>query len=133
MPGPVLALEDRSELGHVDPRLEPLRVHLLDRRREYQVDARVGRDCQIVGLIARIGIEIGRRAELRRVDEQAHDHGGALGAGGGDQGQVAGMQGAHRRNEADGAVTPWLERRANVLDRAVGVHATATVASARMS
>ena len=133
MPGPVLALEDRAELRHVDPRLESRRVHLLDRRSEHEVDARFGGGGQILGLVARIGIEVGGRTELGRVDEQAHDDGRALRAGGLDQGQVAGVQGAHRRNEADRAVAPWLERRPNVVDRPVGVHATATVASARTS
>ena len=41
------ALEDRAELGHVDPGLESGRVHLVGGRREHEVDTGLARDVEI--------------------------------------------------------------------------------------
>ena len=70
----------------LDPGLEAGRVHLVGRGREDEVDAGLrrrarGRAPRRAGSAARSVVV----AELRRVDEQAHDDGVALGAGGAEE------------------------------------------------
>ena len=131
MPRPEGSLQNRAELGHVDPRLEAGGVHLLHAGSEDEVDTGVGRRGQVARLVARILGEVAVVGELGRVDEQAHDDGRALRPGRLQQRDVPGVQCAHRRDEADRAFAGGLERRANLGDRAADSHATATVASAR--
>ena len=50
-----------------------VRVHLLDRRHEQDVDAGLLRDRGVAVEIARVRGEVLVRTELRRVDEQRHD------------------------------------------------------------
>ena len=97
----VLAFEDRAELGHVDPRLVPGRVHLGGGRREDDVDAGRARDLEVARLVARVAVQVGRLAELRRVDEEAHDDGVARRARRVEQRPVALVERAHRRDETD--------------------------------
>ena len=70
--GAVLAFQRRAELGHVDPRLVAGRVHLGRGRGEDDVDPCLACDLEVARLVARVAVQVGRLAELRRVDEEAH-------------------------------------------------------------
>ncbi len=78
-----------------------LGVDDLDRRRVDEVDAGLGGEAQIALLVARVAVEILFGAELGGVDEEAHDDEVTLGAGGAQQREVALVQEAHRRDQAD--------------------------------
>ncbi len=67
-------------LGHVDPGLEALRVHLVSRRREHEVDADLPGEREVSFVVTGIAAQIGGIGELRGVDEEAHDDRVALGA-----------------------------------------------------
>ncbi len=100
MPGPRLALEaGRGPLG-LDPGREARRVELLDARGEDQVDAGRGGAPLVGREVARIGVEVALLGELRGVHEHARDDDVALGPGGLEEGDVAGVQRAHGRDEA---------------------------------
>src|SRR5581483_6406047 len=114
---------------HVDPGLVPLRVELAGGGREQHVDALLRRDRDVGRLVARVAAEVGLVVELRRVDEEAGDHRVALGAGGTEQCDVAGVVGAHRRDEADAGRA--LERRARLRDHARDPHGAVASASTR--
>ena len=80
VPWPELALEDRAELRDLDPGLEALGVHLLEGRREHEVDAGLRGEREIVRLVTGIASEVGL-GELGRIHEEAHHDRLALGAG----------------------------------------------------
>ena len=120
--GAEASFEDRAELGDVDPGLEAGRVHLLRRGREDDVDARLLGELEVTRLVAGVAAEIHGRRELGGVHEEAHDGGVALGARGGEQREVAGVQRAHRGDEADGAGAARRERGAHVRDRPGDLH-----------
>ena len=67
------SLEALCRARGIDPRRETVRVELRDGRNEEEVDA--GRLCDptVALVVARVGAEIGRVAELRRVDEDRRD------------------------------------------------------------
>ena len=101
--GTMLALEHRAELRHLDPRLVAGRVELGRRGGEDDVDTRLARDIEVVCLVPGIAVQVGRVAELRRVDEQAHHDRVARRPGGCEQRAMAVVERAHRRHEADPA------------------------------
>ena len=123
----------RGEASRVDlaaPRREQKvgaqaeRVDLAGRRREEDVGAGLGGQRRVAGLVARVGGEVGGLVELRWVDEQRHDDLVAGRMGAADEREMALVQGAHRRDEADaapGAARP-VERGAELGDRAQGLH-----------
>ncbi len=129
--GAKASFEDRAELGDVDPGLEAGRVHLLRGGREDDVDARLLGELEVARLVSRVAAEINGSRELGRVHEEAHDDGVALGARGGEQREVAGMQRAHRGDEADGAVAARRERGAHLRDRPGDLHRSLQTGSSR--
>jgi hypothetical protein len=122
--GPVLALEDASELLDLDPGLEAGRVHLLEGRREEDVDAVLLREARVAVLVPRITGEVLAGDELGGVDEQARNDLVVLLACGAEEGEVAFVEGAHRGDEPDragrgGAEVAQLGRGADDDHRAV--------------
>ena len=117
----------RSWLVRLDPGGETLWVQLVRRRCEDDVDALGFRDLEVARLVARIRLEIRRLVELRRVDEQRHDHAVVLGASRAEEGAVAVVERSHGRHEAG------PRSRRQLCDRADDLHASSTVASASVS
>ena len=97
----MLAFEDAAELLDLDPGLEAGRVHLLERRREEDVDPGLLGEARVAVLVSRIAGEVLAGDELGGVDEQARDDEVVLLARGAEEGEVALVEGAHRRDEAD--------------------------------
>ena len=95
------AAQDVGQACDLDRGGESVRVHLLEGRREQQVDPGRGGKLGVAALVARIALEVLARAELGRVHEQAHDHEPALVGGGAHQAQMALVQRAHRGDEPD--------------------------------
>jgi hypothetical protein len=129
--GPVLAFERAAELLHLDPGLESGRKQLVGGRREHDVDAFLLRDRQVARLVLRIGGEVVRAVELRCVDEEAHHDRVALVAGGAEERDMTGVEGAHRRDEPDRAGSHRCERLVQLLDRANDLHGAVASASTR--
>ena len=99
-----VAVEDRGEVaGDLDRGGGAVGVDLGDVGGEDEVDARLAGQAQVALLVARVAVEVLVRAELGRVDEEAHHDDVALGAGGAQQRDVALVEEAHRRDEADRA------------------------------
>ncbi len=103
MPRPELAFQRFAELADVDPGSESLRVHLLGRGREEDVDARLLGELRVARFVPRVPVEVLAGPELGRVDEQAGDDDVVLGAGGLEQREVTRVKCAHRRDQADRA------------------------------
>ena len=101
-PGRVAA-EDLGQPLDLDRGREPLGIDLLDGGRVDEVDAGLAGEGEVAGLVARVAVEVLAGPELGRVDEQAHDDDVALGAGGAQEREVAVVQVAHRRHQADRA------------------------------
>ena len=101
MPGTVRAFQVVADAGDTDGRDKARRVHLLDRRREDEIDTGLAEFREIGGLATRIGGEILSRPELLRIDKERGDHALAVPARGLDQCQMAAMQRAHRRHQRD--------------------------------
>ena len=116
---------------------KPGRVDLVERRGEEQIGAGLGRERGVAVLVARVGGQVAGRVELRGVDEERHDDHVARGARVADEAQMALVQRAHRRHEADDALGAprGAQLGAHVGDRPHRPHAAATarVASARTS
>src|SRR6266511_68692 len=110
----------RSGLFDVDPGCVPLRVHLLDGRREQKVDACRFRQLCVMRLVARVARQVFVRAELDRVDEQGHHHGLALVARSAEQGEMPVVECTHRRHEPDAPATGKLL--AHLSDLPQGLH-----------
>ena len=87
------------------------------------------RDSRVALLVAGIAREVVARPELRLVDEEAHHDAVALGARGLEQRLVAGVERAHRRDEADRSL--GRTRRAHLRDGADDLHGFVASASAR--
>jgi hypothetical protein len=100
---PLGAFEDVAESGHRDGGGEAVGIDLLDGRREEHVDSEPGRGRRVLGFRARVGVEVAGLLELPRIDEEPDDHLVGLLARGAHQRLVAGVEGAHGRDEADGA------------------------------
>ena len=78
-----------------------MRIHDRRVRGEDQVGAPLGASSQVVLDRPRIAPVVLARAELGRIDEDRDDDEAGLGAAPLDQGDVPGVQGPHRRDEAD--------------------------------
>ena len=132
----VLALERLRDAADVHRGGEAGRVHLGELRREEQVGAGLGRQGAVAALVARVGRQVARLVELGRVDEERDDDLVARGARATDEAQMAVVQRAHGRDEADDALgaSRLAQGGAQLGDGAHGPHAaTARVASARTS
>jgi hypothetical protein len=133
----VLSFEGLGQTAHVHRRPEAGRVDLVQRRREEHVGAGVGGQRGIAVLVARVGGQVAGGVELRGVDEERHDDHVAGAARLADEAQMALVQRAHGRHQADDLLrAPRLAQLgAHVSDRPHGPHgaATALVASARTS
>jgi hypothetical protein len=116
------ALHRLADAGDGDRRGEAGRVDDLGRRGEQDVGAGRGGQLGVAGLVARVGVEVGGLVELRGVDEERHDDGRAALARLLDQGEVALVQRAHRRDQAD-RPRRLAQRGADVVDGAHGDHA----------
>src|SRR5256885_2171982 len=79
------AAQHGRSLRYFDGRAGPARVDLLLRRGEQQVGAFRRGQCDVAFLVAGIAREVLARAELGRIDEDAHDHHVAFGPGTPDQ------------------------------------------------
>ena len=122
----VLALEALGRARRLDPRREAGRVHLVGGRREEDVDTAGLRGGLVGGEVARVGGDVLRFRELRRVDEEARDEHVAFGACRLEQRGVPGVQRAHRRHETERHVARQVE----LLDRADDDHGRVASASA---
>ena len=101
MAGPHLALPHRSRNAGAHCRGAPVRVHLLRRRREQNVYSCLGSETSVLFEWTRVTSEIFARAELQRVDENAHhDAVGSLSRAL-DETQMTAVKRTHRRDEAD--------------------------------
>jgi hypothetical protein len=131
----VLALERRGQPGDVHRGRRAGRVDLVGRRREQEVGSGRGGQRRVARLVARIGGEVGGLVELGRVDEEGDDHDLGLRARGADEADVAVVQRAHRRHEADRArgAARVAQRGAQVGDGADGQHRAGPAASSRVA
>ena len=133
----VLALERLGQAAHVDRRREARRIDLVERGREEQVGAGLGRQRGVALLVARVGGQVAGLVELRGVDEERDDDDVARRARVADEAQMALVQRAHRRHEADDALLAPRRAQlgAQLGDGPHGPHAAATarVASASTS
>ena len=88
-----------------------LGIHLVDRRREDDVGARLLTQVEVARQVARIVRIVLARAELRGIDEDRHDHRVGSFLGEPDEAEVPLMQRAHRRHESDQPVLgPQIHR-----------------------
>src|SRR5213596_2744556 len=85
MPGTMCAFQLIADAGDADGRDKARRVHLLDRRREDEIDTGLAEFREIGGLATRIGGEILSRPELPRIDKQRGNDALAVPARGLDQ------------------------------------------------
>ena len=83
----------------VPAKFKAFRIHLLLRRREAGVAARLLEETAVAVPIARVALEILSCAELEGVHEDARHHDIALGAGTAHEGEMALVQRAHGRTE----------------------------------
>src|SRR5256885_16889260 len=74
MPGTVCAFQVIADAGDADGRNKARRVHLLDARREDEIDTGLAESREIGGLVTWIGGETLSRPELRRIAKRAGDH-----------------------------------------------------------
>ena len=118
---------------HLDPRLEPGRVHLVGGRREDEVYAGLARELEIVSLVVRVALEVGSLRELGRVDEERHHHRVALRPCCAQEREVALVQGAHRRHDRDRAVASSGELAPHCVDRPRRLHDRPSVPCANLT
>ena len=95
------ALEAVGEAEDLDSAGKAVRVDLLDRRSEQDVGAGLLGEAGIVGLAARIELEVGALVKLRGIDEQGDDHQVALFSSTTDQREMSFVQGPHRGDKSD--------------------------------
>ncbi len=111
-------LEDRAELGRRRPRSgSPAGTSRRPTARTRGRPRHSARACEVAILVARIAREVGVVAELRRVDEEAHDDRLVLRASRAQERQVAVVERAHRRHEPDRAGALRRELFAGLGDR----------------
>jgi hypothetical protein len=95
------ALQSFGRPAHRDGRAGAVRVHFGRLGSEDEVDAAGFEGGEVAGEVARIGGQIFRRSELRRVDEDRHHH--PVGPPGSliDQRQMTGVERPHGRDQSD--------------------------------
>jgi hypothetical protein len=122
--GPRRAVEADRDGPRVDGGPEPEGVHLLDGRREQDVDAEVGGQVGVGPLVPRVALEVLAVTELGRVDEQRHHDEVAFLQRRPHQAEVALVEGTHRGDEADAAplLAREVQRRAHLTDGAERPH-----------
>src|SRR5690348_11795737 len=81
-------------------------IHLLGVGCEYQINTFLAQQRTVLFQIARIAAEIFLGAKLERVDENGNGDHVAVSAGRAYQGEVPGVQRAHRRNQAQALARP---------------------------
>ena len=101
--GPRGALQRKRGAVEVDGGGEAGWVHLFNGGSEDAVDALPLQEFEVGGERARVAFEVLAGAELRGVHKDRGNDGRALGACGAHEGEVAVVERAHRRDEADGA------------------------------
>ena len=95
------ALDDLVLLVILFAEIEPVRIHFRSVGHIDEIDAMRLELGDIIGFVARIGVEILTFAELGRIDEQAGNHHAAIAPRTVDQCEVAFVQRAHGRHQAD--------------------------------
>jgi hypothetical protein len=95
------AAEAVGQRRNRDPGGKAVRIDLLDRRREQEVDTQGVELADVAGLVARIAGQIVRLVELFGIHEDRRDHPVALAARPAHQLQVPLVQRAHGRHDAD--------------------------------
>ena len=101
--GPGRALERQRDRPHPDRRVVTRRVDLVDRRREHEVRALLGADRDVAGLVRGYCARSAGSPNWRGFTKIETTVVAFSPAGATDQGSVAGVQPAHRRDEADRA------------------------------
>jgi len=103
---------------------EALRIDLLHARGIEQIDTLALGQRRIPSLVSRVGIEVLRRPELRRVHEERHHDDVALTPGGAKKRQMTLVHAAHRRHQPDrrAGATGLHKRFTEVLLRAGDPH-----------
>ena len=101
--GPFPSLADADDRNRRGDGRGPVRVHLTHRGSEHHVDARPGADVPVPVQGAGIVRDVLGITELEGVDENADGDHVVLGPRPGHEGDMAGMQCAHRRDQPDGA------------------------------
>ena len=101
---PEPALQGRGDLRRLDEGRESRRVHLLGRRREYQIDTAPRQRLEVRLPSARILLQILLRTELRRVDKNRDDREVAFLMAAADEAQMPVVERAHRGNQAKSRV-----------------------------
>jgi hypothetical protein len=102
MPRPHRAFQLAAQFGHVHHGLHRARIHLGDFWCEKNVDTRLFQQCAVAGEIAGVTGQILIRTELQRVDEDRNHRHVVFRLGLGNESQMADMEKAHGRHEADG-------------------------------
>lgn len=97
--GSAPALHRRGKRAGHDACVEPARVHRRHRRCVHEVHTRRPTGGEVVVDRRRIVVEVGRLAELQRIDEDRHDDGICERSGVFDEAEMATVQRTHRRDE----------------------------------
>ena len=120
---PVLALKACRNPSGIDPGGKAKWIELLHRGRKENVDSRGRGDLCVAPAGARVAVEIGRVGELGRVHKDRRDDRLALLASRVEESDVALVERAHRRREADRApAAERLESVAQLGDRVQRLH-----------
>ena len=104
LPRPRRALPLVLQARHLDKGPIARRVDHLRRGVEDQIDARLAAEFHIVGKGPGVAREVFVRAELRRVDEDRDDDAGVVPPRGSNEREMAFVQEAQRRHEADATI-----------------------------
>src|ERR1044072_142023 len=99
MAGAARAFKLFTEAFNYDIGRKPLRVHVLMRRGEDEINAAREGEFRIARQVARVLLEVFIRAALRRFYKDRSDYGVAHSAGAAHQRKVAFVKRAHRRHQ----------------------------------
>src|SRR5262245_2151041 len=102
MPRPGGAAEHVLKTLDVDESAKARRVDLRVVRREYEIDAFLAADFQVLLQLSRIARQVLTRSKLRRVDKDGHNNETGFRAGSADQAHVPVVQRPHRWHQAHG-------------------------------
>jgi hypothetical protein len=124
MTGPRGAAQTVGQAGDADLGREAVGVHLLYRRREEEVAARLGEHGGVTRLVAGIGREILGRGELGGVDENCRHHPVRMGAAHIEEREMPRMERAHGRGQGDPLARrpPSRDAPAQIADAADRLH-----------